>query len=131
RSAHTLVSRHAAVEQEEDTMEPERASGRGGAIVLLLLIAALAFGARPSPAPGTLLAITHEPFYGWTDAYRMSNGHMAVSVVPAAGGRVLEFSLDGQQALLVNPALQVEVSTNDRTLPYIEMEVLGPLVRLE
>src|SRR5436309_10503433 len=52
RSAHTLVSRHAAVEQEEDTMEPERASGRGGAIVLLLLIAALAFGARPSPSPG-------------------------------------------------------------------------------
>jgi hypothetical protein len=36
----------------------------------------------------------------------MSNGHAAVSVVPAAGGRVLEFSLDGQQALWVNPALR-------------------------
>jgi hypothetical protein len=70
------------------------------------LIAALGFGARPGPAPGTALAITHEPFLGWTDAYRMSNGHTAVSVVPAAGGRVLEFSLDGQQALWVNPALQ-------------------------
>jgi hypothetical protein len=70
------------------------------------LIAAVAFGTRPGPAPGTLLAITHEPFLGWTDAYRMSNGHAAVSVVPAAGGRVLEFSLDGQQALWVNPALQ-------------------------
>jgi uncharacterized protein DUF4380 len=63
-------------------------------------------GARPGPAPGTVLAITHEPFLGWTDAYRMSNGHAAVSVVPAAGGRVLEFSLDGRQALWVNPALQ-------------------------
>jgi len=70
------------------------------------LIAALGFDARPGPTPGAALAITHEPFLGWTDAYRMSNGHAAVSVVPAAGGRVLEFSLDGQQALWVNPGLQ-------------------------
>jgi hypothetical protein len=86
-------------------MERESARRRGAGIVLLL-IAALAFGARPSPAGGAALAVSHEPFLGWADAYRVSNGHVTASVVPAAGGRVLEFSLDGQQALWVNPALQ-------------------------
>lgn len=86
-------------------MDRGSANGGGTALVLLVLIAALASGARPGAA-ADVLAISHEPFLGWMDAYRMSNGHVTVSVVPAAGGRVLEFSLDGQQALWVNPALQ-------------------------
>ena len=70
---------------------------------VLQLIPALAFTALPNPAQGAAVTVRHEPFLGWSDAYRISNGRAAVTVVPAAGGRVLEFSLDGRQALWVNP----------------------------
>src|SRR5947209_17205776 len=87
-------------------MEHRRARGRGTANALLLLLAAPAFSVRPSPAQNAAVTVSHEPYLGWADVYRVSNGHVTVSVVPAAGGRVLEFSLDGRQALWVNPALK-------------------------
>jgi hypothetical protein len=86
-------------------MERGSVKGRGAASVLLL-VAAVALGARSGPAQSPAVTVSHEPFLGWADAYQVSNGHATVSVVPAAGGRVLGFSLDGQQALWVNPALQ-------------------------
>jgi Domain of unknown function (DUF4380) len=92
--------------REEVVMEGGRPRGRGTAIALLLGIATPALGASPSSAPNAAVTISHEPLLGWADAYRVSNGHVTTSVVPAAGGRVLEFSLDGRQALWVNPALQ-------------------------
>lgn len=84
-----------------------RRRGRGrGAATLLLLIAALGVLARGGSTQEPSVTIRHEPYLGWADAYRVSNGPVTVSVVPAAGGRVLEFSLDGRQALWVNPALR-------------------------
>jgi hypothetical protein len=82
-----------------------RRRGRGAAISLLLT-AALGFAARPGPTSEPGVTIRQEPYLGWADAYRVSNGPVTVSAVPAAGGRVLEFSLDGQQSFWVNPALQ-------------------------
>jgi Domain of unknown function (DUF4380) len=71
-----------------------------------LTLAALALFARPGSGQDVAkVAISHEPFLGWQDAYRVTNGHVTVSVVPGAGGRVLEFSLDGQNALWMNPGL--------------------------
>ena len=84
----------------------ERGSVRGRGAAGVLLIAAVAFGALPGSAQSPAVTVRHAPFLGWTDAYQVSNGHTTVSVVPSAGGRVLGFSLDGQQALWTNPALR-------------------------
>src|SRR5689334_3347507 len=72
----------------------------------LALIAPVALSKHPGRAQDGAVTLRHESFLGWTDAYRLSNGRVTATVVPSAGGRVLEFSLDGQQAFWVNPALQ-------------------------
>jgi hypothetical protein len=92
--------------EEERAMERGRARGRGWVVVLLGIVA-VAFCAHSGLAQDTAtVSVRQEPFLGWADAYRVSNGRVALSVVPGAGGRVLEFSLDGQQAFWVNPSLR-------------------------
>jgi hypothetical protein len=92
-------------EAEGQVMERGRPRGRG-VVVGLGLVAALALGLNSGVAQDGTVKISHEPFLGWADAYRVSNGQVTASVVPAAGGRVLEFSLDGQNVFWVNPSLQ-------------------------
>lgn len=43
------------------------------------------------------------PFYGYQDCVELSNGTARVVLCPAAGGRVLEYSLRGQNALYLDP----------------------------
>ena len=42
-------------------------------------------------------------FYGYDDCIRLSNGTTRVTLCPAAGGRVLEYSLDGVNVLYLPP----------------------------
>jgi Domain of unknown function (DUF4380) len=88
-------------------MGGKRATGATASLAWLLAFAVMGLVARPVGAQDTaVVGISHEPFLGWQDAYRVSNGQVTLSVVPGAGGRVLEFALNGQQALWVNPSLQ-------------------------
>ncbi len=42
-------------------------------------------------------------YYGYTDCIQLSNDHVTAVLCPAAGGRVLEYSLDGKNMLYLPP----------------------------
>lgn len=42
-------------------------------------------------------------YYGYDDCIRLSNGTVTATLCPAAGGRVLEYSLDGKNVLYLPP----------------------------
>ncbi len=43
------------------------------------------------------------PFYGYDDCIRLENKHTRVTLAPVIGGRVLEYTLDGKNALYLPP----------------------------
>lgn len=76
-------------------------------IAAALAAALLAAPGSPSAAPQTgagRVTVEQVTYRGWKNSYRLSNGRVSVAVVPAIGGRIMEFSLDGRKALWENPA---------------------------
>ncbi|MCA1596386.1 MAG: DUF4380 domain-containing protein [Chloroflexi bacterium] len=92
----------------------------GAAMTALLLTSPLATAptiAAPTPrleraaphASGKRVTITREAYHGWQDCYRMTSGKVNLVVVPDAGGRIMEYSLDGENALFANRAEEGKV----------------------
>ena len=66
-------------------------------IVLLIVIILL------SAATAWTAGIEKIEYGGWKDSYRISNGVAEVIIVPALGGRVVSYSIDGRNVLWENP----------------------------
>ena len=52
-------------------------------------------------------------YKGWTDCYSISNQHVRIVVVPQIGGRIMEYSLDGENAIWQNDAELGKTSGRD------------------
>jgi hypothetical protein len=64
-------------------------------------------------APGVPVA---GPYLGW-DAFTLENGLVTLRIVPAIGGRVMQYSLGNEGFLWVNPALAGKAPTPDGVGP--------------
>lgn len=67
-----------------------------GAVIVLFTITSMQ-NARAA------VSVDKIDYCGWKDSYKLSNGKTSVVVVPQAGGRIMEFSLDGDTPMWVNP----------------------------
>ncbi|MCC6444555.1 MAG: DUF4380 domain-containing protein [Armatimonadetes bacterium] len=54
-----------------------------------------------TPGKGMVSIVSHR---GWRDSYRLAAGKTRLTVVPAIGGRIMEYSLGGKNVFLENPA---------------------------
>ena len=64
----------------------------------LSLSIVIGFAAEPA-------GVTRENYGGWSDALSLRGGDCKLVVVPSAGGRVLQWALNGENILLDNPAM--------------------------
>ncbi len=71
--------------------------------LLLTSFASLALAADPPPVKPAATAKV-APFHGYTKAIELTRGTTRVVLCPQVGGRVLEFSVDGQDAMYLDPA---------------------------
>ncbi|MDB5339585.1 MAG: estB 1 [Planctomycetaceae bacterium] len=71
--------------------------------LLLNSFTSLVLAADPSPAKPSATARV-VPFHGYTKAIELARGSTRVVLCPQVGGRVLEFSVDGQDAMFLDPA---------------------------
>jgi len=49
-------------------------------------------------------AISRITYRGWKDSYLLTNGQGRLVIVPAIGGRIMEYSLNGRNCIFENPA---------------------------
>lgn len=75
----------------------------------LTLAAARSTPAIPHAAARQRVTITQGPYHGWQNCYHMTNGKVELEVVPDAGGRIMEYSLEGENALFQNRAEEGKV----------------------
>lgn len=73
--------------------------GIGSATWLLAIVVTVAAGGRLAAQDATVVCDYGYKYYGYDDCIRLCNDHVAVVLCPAAGGRVLEYSLDGKNVL--------------------------------
>ncbi|HET6386647.1 MAG TPA: DUF4380 domain-containing protein [Armatimonadota bacterium] len=76
--------------------------------VYLFLI--LSFAASPvlarkaKPSHGPVVTVSQVNYDGWQGCYRISNGKTQAVIVPDIGGRIMDYSVNGENAIFVNRA---------------------------
>jgi hypothetical protein len=77
-------------------------------LLLALPIVSLAASKEASPALNGDCKVEKENYLGW-DALRVSNGIITLHIVPAIGGRVIQFELGGHPYFNIHPKLKGKV----------------------
>ncbi len=79
-------------------------------LIILLFSSALACGAAPRERD---MPNNEKPYRGWADCCVLSNQQTQVVIAPAAGARVIEFSLQGTNVLLVDKNVDGQTLTGE------------------
>jgi hypothetical protein len=73
--------------------------------IFLGIVAGLLFTAAGIAAVSKSPDVTNEPYGGWTNCFVMRGGDCKAVVVPGVGGRILHYSINGENIIFENPAL--------------------------